>query len=188
MKQFTVKDFIAYNNPCFSCGGRITLKIGVESRSFSTVLRPTVKPDRTEVSLKITYTDTLQLWIFHKSNKILPSDARALEDFLSIHKLYLTSQCDTCYTNIGTNYLEFNLAKGYIKPVELDVENLVLIDKGNKYQIRSDFSREKSQIQISKIDHSSNDPFHMEVPLLSLSKFKDRERFLNKLKTYALFS
>lgn len=164
------------------------LKVGVESKSFSAVLRPTITLERTEISLKVTYSNTLQLWIFHKSNKILASDIMVLTDYLSSHRLYLTSQCDKCHTNVRTNYLEFNLVKGYIKPVELDIENLFLIDKGNRYRILSDFREEKSEIFISKLDHSSSDPIRIKLPLLNLSRFKDRERLLNKLRTYALFS
>src|SRR5271167_3698355 len=110
MRKFTVKDFIGYNNPCFSCDNQINFKIGfldldVESSSKTSYsiphagpyipscpisyLRPTVTPQFTEIDLMITYSDALKLYIFHKTNKILTSSQRGLTKYLESHKLFL---------------------------------------------------------------------------------------------------
>lgn len=193
MKQFTVKDFIAYNNPCFSCKENIHFKVMlVPTRGSSSdvvPLRPTVNKDYTVVDLKTTYTQTLQLWIFHQTNKIIASDPRSLKDFLEDHKLYLNSRCDKCFTVIESHFIEFNLDKSYIKPISIWYENIIVTDEHNMYQMQSSFFEEKSTIVINRMDKATPvSPVTFEVPLLPLYKFDDREHFIHKMKTYLVFS
>lgn len=188
MKKFTAKDFIAYNNPCFSCGERISFRLGIEG-PVSTQLRPTVKPEYTVVDLKVTYTITLQLWIFHKSNKIITSDTRGFADFLFDNKLYLHSRCDKCMTTIQSQFLEFNIDKGYAKPTGISREVLIVQDNMNLYNLQSSFIEEKSVLTVDRIDKTTPiSPILLELPLLPMYKFKDKEQFLNKIKTYLTFS
>lgn len=192
MKKFTVKDFITYNNPCFSCGNKISFRIGskvTDGIADIIYLRPNVTLDRTEVDLKISYTQTLQLWTFHKSNKILSSDIEGLTNYLTDHKLVLNSRCDHCYTTIESFPLEFNLPKGFIKPVSINKEMLIVSDDMNMYQIHSYFPEEKSFVAIDRINKTTPvSPMRLELPLLPLYKFKDKEHFINKIKTYLIFS
>lgn len=187
MKKFTVKDFITYNNPCFSCGEKINLKIGHDHGTAE--LRPTVKPDYTVIDLRVTYTHTLQLWIFHKTNKIITSDGRGLADYLYNHNIYLQSQCSKCYTSIQSQFLEFNLDKGFIKPVGIKTEKLIMLDDDNMYTIYSSFEEEKSMVAVDRINKATPvAPTCFDLPLLPLSKFKTKERYLDKIKVYLTFS
>ena len=191
MKKFTVKDFITYNNPCFSCGNKISFKIGsVNGANQPPVyIRSTVTPERTEIDLKVTYNDTLQLWIFHKSNKILSSDMRGLTDYLAGHKLFLSSRCDKCYTSIESHFLEFNLNKGFINPVGVSLETLMVYDEKNLYQVYSSFIKECSVVVVDRINKTTPiSPMRFDLPLLPLYKFRDKDKFLNKMKTYLIFS
>jgi hypothetical protein len=129
MRKFTVKDFIAYNNPCFSCDNQINFKIGfldLETKADISYLRPTVTPNYTEIDLVITYSDALKLYIFHKTNKILTNSQRGLTRYLSSHKLFLHSTCDRCYTQIESQFLDFNLDKGFVAAVGLSSERLMV--------------------------------------------------------------
>lgn len=191
MKQFTVKDFIAYNNPCFSCGDNIHINIVScdDSAVQPSSLRPTVRPKYTTVNLHVTYQQTLQLQIIHDSNKFGSSNPEALKEYLKTHKLYLTSSCNKCLTQIETYFLEFNMNKGFILPVELNKESVILTDKRNRYHLLSSYSGSHTTIWIDKADNPNYlSPVKIEAPLMPLSKFKDREQLLNKLRTYLLFS
>jgi hypothetical protein len=192
MKTFTVKDFIIYNNPCFSCGSKISFKIGSTHNelSFSPVYKKTtVTADHVEIDLDITYRQTFKLYIVNKSNKILSPDMKSLTDYLSMHELFLSSRCDRCYTSIESYPLEFNLAKGFIKPVGINQENLIVTDDKNMYQIHSSFNQKISTATISKINKTMPiSPARINLPLLPLYKIKNRDRLINKLKTLVLFS
>lgn len=191
MKKFTVKDFIAYNNPCFSCGERISFKIGIIENTVDGMahLRPTVAPEHTVVDLKITYNSSLQLWIFHKSNKIISSNNKELTTFLSKNNIFLHSRCDKCYTNVQSQFLEFNLDKGFIKPVGISEEMIIITDDNNMYHVNSSFIEERTSVVVDRLDKATPvSPIKFELPLLPMYKFKDKEHFLNKMKTYVLFS
>lgn len=85
MKQFTVKDFITYSGPCFSCQSKINFKIGSKTQPQTTIswqpdvyLTPVVTNDFIEVDLKINYNDGLSLKIFTKTNKFTTSSMKNL--------------------------------------------------------------------------------------------------------------
>lgn len=189
MEKFTLKDFITYNNPCFSCNENIFLRVRVtgNNRHMDSQgwLRPLVKPELTEISIKENYSNALKLQILHQSNKILTSDLIELSEYLKEHRLYLTSQCGNCSTTIDTEQLEFNLEKGFLKPVKLAREDLLVQEPGSTYHVSSNFSKKKSRVHIYK---PGSQPIEIDLPLYSLAKFKTKEKFLHKLKTYAIFS
>ena len=189
MREFTVKDFITYNNPCFSCGSTIHINVMSTSQhsphASGVVLKSNVKPDRTEIQPKITYRRALQLWIFNQSNKIITSDIRGLTEYLYEHKLYLRSYCKTCNTEIFSHFLEFDIAKNLVKPFGISSESLRVQDSKTEYCIYSSLMEEKSQISIHSKFCTS---IRVDSPLLLLNKLKTREVFLNKMKIYLLFS
>ena len=192
MKKFTVKDFITYNGPCFSCRAKVNFKVGVTyiNQSIDSVhLVPVVKNDFIEIDLKINYHDGLKLRIFPKTNKIQTSSMRGLTKYLDEHKLYLRTHCDHCYTSVESQFLEFNLLKEFIKPVGISREMVIVNDGNNMYQVHSSFIDESSVVIIDRISKTTPiTPIRMELPLLPIYKFKTKERFLEKMKTYLIFS
>lgn len=194
MRKFTVKDFIAYNNPCFSCSNPINFRIGfldLETKADISYLRPVVTPTYTEVDLIIKYanTDALKLYIFHKTNKILTNSQQGLTKYLSSRKLFLSSTCDRCYTQIESQYLDFNIDKAYVSAVGISTERLMVNDGENLYQISSYFMAEKSNLIVDKINKVKPlTPFQLDLPLIPRYRFKDKAHFIQKMKTYITFS
>jgi hypothetical protein len=192
MKKFTVKDFIAYNNPCFSCNRPINFRIGfvdLETKTDTSYLRPTVTPNYTEIDLRITYDDSLKLFIFHKTNKILTNSNQGLTKYLGSRKLFLSSACDKCLTRIDSHYLDFNIDKGYLEATGIATEMLIVEDKTNRYHINSFFMADKSILTVDRIDKATPlSPFQIELPLLPKWRFKNKDHFLQKMKTYITFS
>ena len=192
MRKFTVKDFIAYNNPCFSCDNQINFRIGfldLENRVDISYLRPAVTPNYTEIDLLITYSDALKLYIFHKTNKILTNNRQGLTKYLSSHKLFLQTTCDRCYTQIDSQHLDFHLDKSIVAAVGISYERLMVTDKDNLYQVNSYFLADKTNLIVDKLD--KNGPFNptsIELPLLPKYRFKNKKHFLEKMKLYTLFS
>lgn len=191
-KLFTIKDFITYNNPCFSCKHLINFKIGffdLETKADVSYLRPLVTTTHTEVDLLITYNDVLKLFIFHETNKITTNNREALTKYLRRHKLFLQSACDRCYTKVESRYLEFNLEKGLIRAVGLLTERLIVSDKKKLYQIDSLFIVERSTITVSQLDKILPlSPTILELPLLPKYHFQDKQHLIEKCKLYVLFS
>jgi len=207
MKKFTVRDFIAYNNPCFSCGNAINFTIGsveVDPKmaaagiAYDTgvaYLNPVVKQDHTEIELLITYTDSIKLFIFHKTNKIKTNNLQGLTKYLDGHKLFLRSYCYKCQTVIESHYLDFDLKQSFVMAGTISFEDLRVDDKDKGYRILSYFSQDKSILIITKplqylLDKSiqTRKETAVELSLLPKYRFKNREQFLEKIKLYTLFS
>jgi hypothetical protein len=189
MKHFTVKDFIAYNNPCFSCNQNVSITFGVAESGVDgwAYLKPLITTGYTSIDLKITYTKTLKLVINHTTNKFTASDLAELASYLSTHRIFLRSQCDKCYSIIDSCYLDLNLNKGFIHPTTISQESLIVTDDKNMYHVYSSFASENSVIIVDKLDKPAS-PIRFDAPLITLSKFKNKERFLNKMRTYLVFS
>lgn len=196
MRKFTVKDFITYNNPCFGCEKKITFRIGFYKDSeysspIASYLRPIVLANYTEVDLKISYTDMVKLYIFHKDNKILSNNQSGLTKYLGEHKLFLSSTC-TCHAEIESEPLDFHLIadKQYVSAVQIRSERLVVTDPDNMYQFYSSFLDKKSTLMVYKqnTDQPTSQPLSIEMPLIPKYKFRNKEHFLDKMKTYILFS
>jgi hypothetical protein len=150
-----------------------------------------VTPNYTEVDLIIKYanTEALKLYIFHKTNKILTNSSQGLTKYLSSRKLFLSSTCDKCYTQIESQYLDFNIDKGYVAAVGISSERLMVNDGDNMYQINSFFMAEKSNLIIDKLDKVRPlTPFQLDLPLIPRYRFKDKAHFIQKMKTYLTFS
>ena len=194
MRKFTVKDFIEYNGPCFSCGNQINFRIGfldLETKADISYLKPIVTPTSTEIDLIIKYSnaEALKLHIFHKTNKILTNSVQGLTKYLSSRKLFLSSTCDRCYTQIESQYLDINIDKGFIAAVGISTERLMVNDGTNMYQINSFFMANKTNLVVDRLDRTKPlSPLILDLPLLPKYKFRDKEHFLHKMKTYITFS
>ncbi len=192
MKTFTVKDFITYNSPCFSCGSKISFKIGVsfiKNRQPSTYLVPIVSSDFIEIDLKINYNNGLKLKILPKTNKFTVSSMKGLTTYLEKHNLFLRSYCDNCRTCIDSQFLEFNLLKEFIKPVGISDERLIVRNGNYMYELYSSFIDNYSSLFISQPPiNTLNSNIRIELPLLPMYKLKNKEHFIKKVKTYILFS
>ena len=191
MDKFTLKDFIKHNAPCFSCGKSVNFKIGffdTTSNDDMGYLRPTVTQEHTEVNLKITYSDAVKLYIFHKDNKILTNNMDGLTKYLEIHKLFLFSVCNNCGTKMTSQNLTFNLEKKFVEPVEMRAETLSVKEKETSYIVDSFFETQKSIVYIYKGGYSTGKDIKLELSILPKSKFKNKKAFIDKMKFIIIFS
>jgi hypothetical protein len=191
MKSFTVKDFITYNSPCFICESKINFTIGVlfnKKHQPTLYLTPFVTNDFIEVNLKFKYSDNgLKLKIFPKTNRFEISSMKNFMKYLEEHKLFLRSYCDTCYTRIESNPIEFNLLKFFIAPAFINDESVIVKNDNSLYELYSLFDQNYSTLIVSRTDIVAP-PIRIELPLLPIYKLKNRDRFIEKVKTYILFS
>ena len=190
-KQFTVKDFVTYNNPCFSCNSKISFNFGFTNKlqNYPTsYISSTVTQERTEIDLKITYNNVLQLWIFHKSNKILCSNTRNLTEYLDTHNLFMNSHCHQCYTSVTSTNLKFDLDKACIKPVSLFSEIISVTDHKNTYYMINNYHNELSILKIDSLTQDSNSQLKFKLPIMPMYKFKNKEHFLKKMKNFIVYS
>lgn len=195
MKQFTVKDFIKYNGPCFGCGNKINIKVCVftkdEDISKVVTLTPVITNVATEIDLKISYKDSLKLTVYHKTNKFEASNTQKFLEYLKSREIYLRTICEDCHIYIDSAILKFNFPNQFIEPVAISHEILTVKDATNKYKVFSYFKEGKTTIHAIALNENKDEDDSvttLNLPLLPLYKFRSKEHFLNKIKTYLIFS
>ena len=193
MKKFTVKDFITYNAPCFNCDSRVnfyftmTQDISETSLAGSVDKRAMVTTSYTEVELIVHYAANLKIKIDHKTNKFTTSSPEALTKYLSEHKLCLSSRCSKCYADIRSTNIEFNIEKGFVYPVSISSEIYTILGANIIYYVKSLFENKDPQTYID-VANIRAEALRLKIPLLPIYKFKTKDKFLNKMKIYTLFS
>lgn len=190
MKKFSVKDFIIYNNPCFCCGENISIRVGSISEGSESIvfLKPFTSPQFLEVNLQITYTSGLKLKIFNKTNQFQTNNVKRLKDYLQTHKLLLSSICGH-HATIDSQHLEFNFDKGIVHSFGISTESFAVESKTNFYQVFSDFSINHTMVYVNRVDSPTPvGAVRLDLPCTPLGKFKDKNHFIDKIKTYITFS
>ena len=191
MKLFTISDFLTYNAPCFNCGQFTNIDIGFCNTSFRPTvfssIRPYISKNATEITFSIKYAGSMKMSLQHKTNKIEITDIEGLTKYLLGHKLFLISTCKPCFCRIESEYLDFDLQKGLVKPVGLCSETLGITDTKHEYSLSTNFEMDISYLSVYTKD-SSADPIKLELPLTPKYRFKNKYELLKKLRTYALFS
>ncbi|CAB4196593.1 hypothetical protein UFOVP1290_113 [uncultured Caudovirales phage] len=196
MRTFTVKDFIFYNGPCFNCNSRVSIKLGTKKflQTIDVAYLPiTILNDYSEINLKISYKDILRLKIYNKTNRFECSSHKLFSKYLENSKIHLNSYCEKCYTNVSSKYLEFDLDRYFVKPIIINDETITVDSPDCNYRLYSSTDQNKSVLYLKKIDTTISYDIQMldffkELPLLPLYRFKNKEHFIKKIKTYLTFS
>ncbi len=198
MEQFTIKDFILYNNPCFSCNSNTKSSLIVQNADNDYIVSAFPQQSHAIFNLKISYTSTLKLKIFYTSNKFETSSTEQLTQFLSNNKVFFNSFCHTCLSDIDSQFLEFNTNKFFILPTNISSENLFMISNNKSIALHSSYIENITIVSINEIPpeldpftstqyFSSPSPTLLQLPLFPLSKFKTKQNLANKIKTYLNF-
>lgn len=196
MKRFTVKDFILSTSPCFGCASRLSFSMGFADfepgiHTVSSFHKPIViTSEHSNVALRTTYNSSLHLTIFNKTNRFQTTDLQGLKEFLKSRRMFINTHCKKCNSKIDTQYLELNMDKGFIKPVGISGEDITISDETTNYMIHSSTLDGMSTIIVmkKKMSNVMSLPVRLEVPILPLSKFKNKEQLIEKIKLYLLFS
>jgi hypothetical protein len=194
MKKMMLKDFILYNSPCINCNSNISITFNVIESGFETCgrINCVVSPEYTEIDLKISYKESLNLKVFHKTNIFETNDLQKLFRYMSRHTVFLSSTCLKCSSNIESTRFSLNINTFRAEPICVAYENISIENKPYIYAVNTSFFKNESIVTImKKYPVKGSVPVVENVltlPAFSLSKIKNKEKFFNKIKTYILFS
>lgn len=191
MKKFTVKDFISYNNPCFSCKSNINFYFVTETKDLSSpkqpgYINPIVSAQSTSVDLIKSYSHSLTLEIYHKTNKFYAANRHELESYLTDHSLLMNSACPTCKSTTVSKKLVFDFKNQYVQPTEVRKEYLTIEEKEKVYHLRTNMDKNTTHIEV--YSDFSQQSWELDTPALPIYKFKNRANIIKKIKTYIIFS
>jgi hypothetical protein len=193
VKQFSIKDFIFYNNPCINCRSNNNLYLvcvnynpidGTESGIR--VKPPTLQEQKYLVfDLEIKYKSINKLYIDYKTNQFLSNDIEAFYNYIKHNLMFFRSSCD-CGTTIDSSKLKVNAEKQFILPLTIDHEDIKISINDSVHRFQSDYYNNSSQLYINSFDKAQN--IVNGLPLMPLYSFKNRQEFINKIKTIINFS
>lgn len=198
-KKFFVKDFIQYCSPCFACDGLMTFRLGVRERHPTVAVpdddRPnsysTVVTDKyVESELNIRYHSSLKIWIYHRNNKVVASNSTTFSNFLAEKRLFLYCVCSVCRSDIASKPLDFQTFNGVVGPATLHFERYNISVKNRRYSLETDFVKGTSigRVRTYIAPNVSKADLVFNMKLLPKYKIGSRQKLIDKLNTYAIFS
>lgn len=183
----TVKDFIDYNNPCFSCGSKVNFYLSVLNYKTSIISIVNASPEKKGIrfSLKIGYNDNLYFIINTLTNSFAANDLKSFITYSKDKDFTFESRCGKCNSEIASKPITFSFINNFIKPISLSSENLCIKSKGCVYRILTSFEDDKSRLSVTSKNGSSMD---LNIKLFPLYKFKNKDTFIKKAQIYLTFS
>jgi hypothetical protein len=195
MKKFTLKDFVNYNSPCFSCEELTNFTIGYSNRwenpPINGDLPVEVNKYYTRINLFNGYDQSLSINIDHRTNQFSTNNAPELVKYLEERQLFFKCNCH-CGTGTESTPLVFN-KNNFLQAIELSFEWISLYSQEKIYGVSSNYQDKQSFISISSNallvkPKDMVKPISLTVPLLTRDKFRTKEKLLDKLQLYVTFS
>lgn len=189
-----LKDFILYNSPCFNCNSSTDFYLNIietisNSNSFfdKNLISHhcNVTADYSEIDLKISYNNSLNLKIFHKTNIFETNDLQHLFKYLSKRKMYFSLHCKKCQIYIKSSDFSLDINTFRAKPISVLSEVIRLYNDNINYTIITNYLDNQSRIIIN---NDNNKVLDITIAAIPLTKIKNKNFFFNKMKTYILFS
>jgi hypothetical protein len=179
-----------YNNPCFSCNSKISFTLNLINRNtlIETPLKPVTTQKYIKFKLLVGYDSCLELVINRITNQFSSNDPEFLMTHLKSRDIRFTSYCIKCGTSIQSNMAALSFDNGFIKPLTISREYLIAKVKNYEYVATTIFEENKSHLLIVDKKKNSLDNFSISTSLLPLYKIKTKQKFIDKLKLYAVFS
>lgn len=199
-KKFFIKDFIKYCSPCFGCDHLMTFRVGYRDRGendmapdaniWAETHMAIVTDEYTEVELSIRYRTNLKFWVYHRTNKLVASDAHSFNEFIHKRELYLYCKCVHCQSQIVSKPLDFQRFNGIVAPTSLRYEEFHISIENKRYSLATDFTTGKSVgiLRTYTEPNVSGPDLKWEMKLLPKYKLGTRQKLIDKLDTYAVFS
>lgn len=207
MRKLTLKDFLSFYTPCLSCNAKNSLSWIVNYRSpkllapsnINQMLAPSninlgeflpvLNGKQLEIDLKVTYFNKFSLMIDIVSHSFISSDASQFLSYTLETNCFIQLKCMKCNSHVITNNLEFDTKRRLLKPLTIKGELWHICDEENIYNVYTNMDKEESEIIVDKINATTPlTPWRKILEALPINRFSSKEEFLERIKTYMVFS
>ena len=186
-----MKDFVNYGSPCLECGNKLDLSFNITFRQndATSVIPLNLQNDgKLLANLKITYKDALIMVLDPKTNKFAVTIPE--KDFLKYLQeccIRLIMTCK-CYSVFLSDKLDFDTKTFRLAAFTVASETMTVRTPHEMYRLSTYYGGNTSELEIYPMDSISKMTETMVLPILPRSKFKNKSHFLEKIKTYLIFS
>lgn len=150
---------------------------------------PTLDGKSLTIDLKTTYYNRFSLMIDIITHTFISSDSSEFAKYAAETECYVQAKCFKCNSQVMTTDLKFDVNKRILKPVSIKGEIWHITDEENIYNIYTNTDKEESEIIVDKINAVTPlSPWRRTIEALPINRFSSREDFLDRIRTYMVFS
>jgi hypothetical protein len=198
MRKLTLKDFLSFYTPCLSCDAKNILtwivnyktpKVLTPSNVNLGEFVPTLNGKLLEIDLKVTYFNKFSFMIDIVSHSFISSDAAQFLEYLGETNCYIQLKCAKCNSQVISNHLEFDTNRRLLKPITIKGEQWHITDEENFYNVYTNMDKDESEIIVDKINSTTPlTPWRKVLEAIPINRFNSKDDFLDRIKTYMVFS
>lgn len=196
MRKLTLKDFLSFYAPCLSCGNKNNLSWIVIYKNKQLPpnynlgeFSPNINGKLLEIDLKTTYFEKFSLMIDIVSHNFISSDASQMMAYAMDTDCQVQLKCMRCNSQVISSKLEFDFNKRILLPLTVKGEIWHITDSEYMYGIFTNTDSGQSEIIVDKISSATPlSPWRKILDAIYINKFSSKEEFLERIKTYMVFS
>lgn len=194
MRQLTLKDLLSFYGPCLSCGNKINLvwytsKTSLQYGQNVGEFVPSLSGKTLTIDVKNTYHNKFSIMIDIMSHSILSSDSSEFVRYIGEANCSMQIKCYKCNSQVKTTTFKFDLNKRIIRPFSVDSEMWHITDDGAVYHIYTNMPSDETHIVVD--DMKAVKPlaaWEKKIMAVPINRFSGKEEFLERIKTYMVFS
>lgn len=194
MRKFTLKDFLSFYTPCLSCKNKVNItwsarKTALDFTASLGEFAPNFDGKHLSIDLKTTYYNKFSVMIDITSHSVISSDSAEFARYAAETECFVNLKCHKCNSYIASTQFKFDLNKRILKPFSIDSEMWHMIDDEHMYNIYTTMHNEESHIIVDKINATTPiSPWQKKITAIPINRFMGKEDFLERIKTYMVFS
>ena len=190
MIDFTIKDFLLYNGPCFNCGKKVSFFIFSNNKTAPNLFEripADIDSDIITCTINIKYRSSLRVEFNCKTNEYITTNDEEFDKYLQSNYVYMTTKCNSCMSKVVSTYFEFE--QSHIKPLRISSEHFKLEDSFAEkiYHIDSHKETNETIVDIVKYKDTEFDHYGLSFPLMLRGRFKNKFFFIKKIRQLMVF-
>jgi len=194
MRQLTLKDFLSFYSPCISCKNKVNLSWAAKKSSLQFAgnvgeFSPTLEGKNLTIDLKTTYFNRFSLMIDIVTHAFITSDSAEFIKYAAETECFLQAKCFKCNSQVRTTNFKFDTNKRLLKPLSIKDEMWHITDEGYLYNVYTNMESGESDFIVDKIEQPTHlNAWNKKLEAMPINRFTSREDFLERIKTYMVFS
>ena len=179
MERFSVKDFIRFLSPCFSCGSKKKILFTDKEKEYSA----NILDNKLFCDVSISYSKRESFSLDLNSSQLTNNCPSFFKN-----KIWIILACNKCQGYSASSPIELKKINGveYFSFVEIYVQNYYFKFKEKGYYFFLDKKSSLTTISIDLSDKES-DIKYLDLPFTTTIQFKTKEKLIDKVNKLLVF-
>jgi len=180
--SFTIKEFFDNNKKCVCCKSKTSIDIEKYKEGIAYKQKYSTNNDVLYINFKTEYRNSSEITINTKLNSfVFNGDKSHIYDY----KYYFIITCLKCNYYLVSKFIDFNFDSNFISALDFALSYHHYNDSNNGYGVRNNYESLVSEIYVYA---NNKTQFNCSVNLIPKDVVDDKDKLINKIKTYMTFS